>query len=151
MSNWIHVAGIVRLDSFRGMQGYLKDGIKDDDYSLDDFYKVFGKECLFESPIEVWKDMDKNPNNYLPMGDEGSLQLTTWTNPKEYHSFSYVVSIFGDLRDHDNANDIIEWFKNKIKEIDEDNKNNINVRQACITAFNERNGKADWSYSWDDE
>ena len=151
MSNWTHVSGIVRLDSMRGMSGWLKDGIKDDDYSLDDFYKVFGKECLFESPIEVWRDMDENPNDYLPMGSEGSLKLSTWTNPQECHSFSYVVSICGDLRDHDNADMIIEWFKNKIKEIDKDDKNNINVRQACITAFNERNGKADWSYCWDDE
>ena len=117
MSNWTHVAGIVTLDSFRGLEGMMIDEVKDTDYTLEDFYDVFGKECLFESDMNIWRDADKNPGNYLPMGSEGSLQLSVWTNPKIHISFSYVVSIFGDLRDHDNPQEIIDWFKHKLKEL----------------------------------
>ena len=146
MSNWTHVIASVRLDSWRGMEGNLVEGIKDTDYTLEDFHKVFGKECLWESPVKIWADTDKHPDKYLPMGSEGSLQLSIWTNPEKNHSFSYVVTIFGDLRDHDSANEIIEWFKNKINEIENDECNNLFIRQAVITAINECNGMKTWAW-----
>ena len=34
MSNWTHVIASVRLDSWRGMEGNLVEGIKDTDYTL---------------------------------------------------------------------------------------------------------------------
>lgn len=146
MSNWTHVAGIIRFDSMRGMKGYLKENIKADDYTLDDFHNLIGKECLWGCSNKTLEDFEENPDDYLPMGSEGSLQLSLWINPEKDCSFSYVVSIFGDLRDHDDANEIIEWFKKKLKSIEKVYENNLFVRQATITANNEYNGTASWTY-----
>ena len=151
MSNWTHVIASVRLDSWRGMEGNLVEGIKDTDYTLEDFHKVFGKECLWESSNEIWEDAEEHPDKYLPMGSEGSLQLSMWTNPKKHCSFSYVVTIFGDLRNHDSASEIVEWFKNKINEIENDEYNNLSIRQAVITAYNERNGSKTWYWDYGSE
>ena len=151
MSNWTHVIASVRLDSWRGVGGCLKEGIKDTDYTLEDFFKVFGKECSFYSPNAIWDDVDKNPNDYLPMGSEGSLELSYWVNPQKCDCFSYVVTIFGDLRDHDSADEIIEWFKNKTNEIENDERNNLSIRQAVITAYNERNGSKTWHWDYGSE
>ena len=67
MSNWTHVAGIIRVD-------YIK---WDDDHELD-FDKLIGKECLWGSDYEVFEDADKHPELYLPMGSEGSLQKSVF-------------------------------------------------------------------------
>ena len=72
------------------------------------------------------------------MGSEGSLHLSIWENPDKECSASYTVSIFGDLRDHHNPQEIIDWFRNKIKD--------LWVRQAVITVDNEWNGTLTWVY-----
>ena len=74
MSNWTHVAGIIRIDGLRCLDNVL---------DKPDFDEIIGKECLWESPEEVWDDAKKNPEKYLPMGSEGSLQKTVWVNPDE--------------------------------------------------------------------
>ena len=140
MSNWTHVAGIIRFDSFR--DSYLRDGVKNTDYTLEDMYNVIGKKI---DSAKDWNEYDKNPQDYLPAGSEGSLQLSMWTNPYEYCVSSYTVSIFGDLRDHHCPQYIIEWFKNKLTEIENDENNNLFIRQATITANNEKNGTINWT------
>lgn len=122
MSNWTHVAGIIRVDGL----------------SKIDFDEIIGKECLFESPEEVWDDMEEHPDNYLPMGSEGSLQKIIWENPDKNCLASYTVSIFGDLRDHYSTSDIIEWFKKKCEL--------LWVRNAVITATNEAYGTETYTY-----
>ena len=121
MSNWTHVAGIIRVNAFRF----------DDDITKD-FDELIGKECLWDSPTEVWDDADGNPDKYLPMGSEGSLQKSIWINPDKDCMDSYTISIFGDLRDHDNVKEIIDWFKEKCKK--------LWVRNAVITVENEYYG-----------
>ena len=133
MSNWTHVAGIIRMDSVRFNESYT------DDY----FDKLIGKECLFGSPSNVWDDAEKNPDDYLPMGSEGSLRKSVWINPDPSIIAAYTISIFGDLRDHDSTDEIIDWFKNKCSK--------ISVRQAIITVLNERNGEKTWTYTEEDE
>lgn len=56
--------------------------------------------------------------------------MTVWTNPDKQALSAYTVSIFGDLRDDDDPDAIVEWFKYKCRKLD--------VRQACITVNNER-------------
>lgn len=56
---------------------------------------------------------------------------------------AYTVTIFGDLRDHNSAKEIIEWFKNKVDAL---SQMSFGIRNACITAYNERNGSANWAY-----
>ena len=127
MSNWTHVAGIIRVDCLR-FDGRHKVDIDE----------ILGKECLWESPIEVWKDAEANPDKYLPMGSEGSLQKSVWVNPNKSCLASYTISIFGDLRDHHSASDIIEWFKEKCKL--------FWVRNAVITVENEYYGTETYTY-----
>ena len=122
MSNWTHVAGIIRVDGIAKL----------------DFDEVIGKECLWESPEEVWDDAEENPDKYLPMGSEGSLQKSIWENPDKECLASHTVSIFGDLRDHHSTSDIIEWFKEKCK--------SLWVRNAVITVQNEYYGTETYTY-----
>lgn len=122
MSNWTHVAGIIRVDGLTEL----------------DFDEVIGKECLWGSPSEVWEDAEVNPDKYLPMGSEGSLRKSVWENPDKNCLASYTISIFGDLRDHHSTTDIIEWFKEKCKE--------LWVRNAVITVSNELYGTETYTY-----
>lgn len=135
MSNWTHVAAIARIDAIRWTH----------DDSLD-IEKLFGKECRFESSSEVWREVDEHPERFLPMGSEGSLRMSVWANPDLSNMAAYTVSIFGDLRDHDDGQVIIEWFKSKLSELDY-----IPVRQATITVMNELNGTYNWTYIAEEE
>ena len=101
MSNWTHVAGIIRIDDFNRCTG--------------------GKPLNFEALID------------LPWGSEGFLNMEVWENPDKSSMAGYTVSIFGDLRDHDSADEIIDWFKETCAKF-------IEVRQAVITVRNERFG-----------
>lgn len=132
MSNWTHVIGSIRIDTLRGIT----------DNTPFDTDKIFGKECLFESSKEIWDDMDKHPEDYLPMGSEGSLQKSVYENPDRSVTAAYTVTIFGDLRDHDNAGDIIKWFENKLNNLPD----GYWIRQAVITADNECNGVETYTY-----
>ena len=128
MSNWTHVAAIIRVDY-----------IKDEDTPKLNFDELIGKECLFDSDSETWDDASNNPDKYLPMGSEGSLVKSVWINPKEDYITRYTVSIFGDLRDHDNPQEIIDWFKKICDKLSP-------VRNAVITASNELYGVLTWNW-----
>lgn len=131
MSNWTHVAGVIRVDNLRIHK------------NEPDWDGIFGKELLFESSERRWNDAEKHPEKYLPFGSEGSLQKVVWINPDTSSMAAYTITIFGDLRDHDSAKEIIEWFKNKCK--------NLYVRQATITVENELNGTETWTYLQENE
>jgi hypothetical protein len=130
MSNWTHVAGIIRVDGFRF----------DTDIEPN-WDNILGKELRYEDGYDKWEEAEDHPEHFMPLGSEGSLIKTIWTNPDKCCVASYTVSIFGDLRDHDDPNAIIEWFKSKCSE--------MYVRQAAITANNELNGMKTWAI--DDE
>ena len=134
MSCWTHVAATVRVDGFR---------IFGDDVEPD-WDAIFGKECSFYASREKWDDAMEHPDKYLPMGSEGSLRKTVWTNPDRSHADAYTVSIFGDLRDYDNPETIIEWFKKIV------NSDVIDVRQACITVTNCYESKV-WGINFGEE
>ena len=123
MSNWSHVAGIIRIDDIR----FFRENIPD-------FEEIIGKSVGFGEPIP--------DGEILPMGSEGSLNMSVWINPDESEIASYVISIFGDLRDHDSPSEIINWFKEKCNLI---NEVFIGVRNACITVNNEWHGMETWS------
>ena len=130
MSNWTHVAGVMRIDALRF----------DDPYDFKSYFDdLIGKQCLYNDDERVWKDKDKHPNEYLPMGSEGSLQKHIWINPDKSCLAAYTVTIFGDLRDHDNPQEIVDWFKEKCE--------NLNIRQATISVDNELNGTINYTYS----
>lgn len=131
MSNWTHVAGIIRVDSIKFLGGDI------------DFDREIGKECTWDSEDEVWKEFEEYPERFMPAGSEGTLRKVVWDNPNKSSMAAYTVSIFGDLRDHDNPDEIIEWFKDICEK--------FMVRNATITVYNELNGKRSWDYCYDDE
>ena len=131
MSNWTHVAAIFRIDDVRL------------DNTVPDWDKIFGEECLFEDSFDVWNDAEENPENYLPMGSEGSLQKSVWINPCRCDLAAYTVSVFGDLRDHDSVDEIIDWFYKKCRQI-------RLIRQAVITVDNEHYGNRTERYQCED-
>ena len=131
MSCWLHVAGVIRVDGFRF----------DDNPELN-FNKLIGKECLWGSDEKVWDDQRKHPEKYLPMGSEGSLRKTIWKNPNKSAVSAYTVTIFGDLRDKSNDEEIITWFKEKCKQ--------VWVRNAVITVSGGYEGIKTWTYKGED-
>lgn len=104
MSSWIHVNAAIRIN----------DTSSDD--LVPDFDELIGKECIIDSPESIWDDMKLNPDLYLPMGSEGSLQKSVCI-----YASSYSVMIFGDLRDcnEDDAKEIMNWFAEKCNKINE--------------------------------
>lgn len=103
MSVWTHIAGVIRIDDLR-LEEHPHEEI------VEKIDSVIGKECLWSSPKEIWEDAVANPTKYMPMGSEGSLQKSIWINPDPSCAAAYVVSIWGDLRDFDNVEEIKEWF-----------------------------------------
>lgn len=98
MSIWAHVNASFRLDNW-------------DCYSEEEINTIFGKSVLWgDDGTGNWDDYDEHPEQYLPCGSEGSLQLSVWRNPDKSHLFSNLVSVFGDLRDYDDASLIEKWF-----------------------------------------
>lgn len=128
MSVWTHVAGIVRIDDLQFL-------------GQTDWLAYFGKECLYSDSGEVWKDADEHPDEYLPMGSEGSLRSSIWKNPDPHSMAAYTVMIFGDLRDYCTSNTIVDWFKKKLEGIPL-------VRQAVITVYTE--GEKAITYTYED-
>ena len=128
MSNWTHVVGTIRIDCLRG---FCEDE--------PDFDEIFGKECRWKDDNSIWNDAEENPQNYLPMGSEGSLHKIVWENPDKSHISSYMVTVFGDLRDHDYPEDIIDWFKGICSK--------LWVRNAVIEVANEWYGTRVYSYN----
>lgn len=128
MSNWTHVAGIVRVD-----------GLRRDDYREKTIRDIFGKHFDYNDPDEVRDDAYNHPEEYLPFGSEGCLDIDVLENPDKHSVAAYVVVIHGDLRDHDSSKCIIEWFKTCVE--------NLWVRQAVITVYNEYENKhVSWTY-----
>lgn len=132
MSNWTHVAGIIRVDGFR---------VGAD--TEPDWDGIIGKELRYEDEFEKWKEAEDHPERFMPLGSEGSLTKSIWANPDKSCIAAYTVSIFGDLRNHDDPDIIVEWFKDKC--------NKMFVRQATITVKNEWNGMRTWSIDDEDE
>lgn len=130
MSIWTHVAGVIRVDD-----------ISFDNY-LPNFDKIVGKECLFESSENIWRDMENNPNDYMPCGSEGTLQKSVWVNPDKSDIAAYTISVFGDLRDYKEPQSIIDWF---IKVCDKCGW----IRQAVITV--ETEGLESVTWTWKDK
>ena len=99
MSQWTHVAAVFRLDSI----GKISD---------ENIQKVFGKEVTYN---QLFGYDEKDGVKTLPMGSEGTLEMSIWHNPDNSCLASTTVSVFGDLRDYggtDDINKLKDWFNN---------------------------------------
>ena len=88
MSEWTHVNASVRIDSMR----LIMD--KPD----------FGVGVQYEDDESAWEKCN------IPCGSEGSLYINLWEDPSESSLSAYTANIFGDLRDYDNDQEIIDYF-----------------------------------------
>ena len=134
MSQWLQVAAVARIDDFRDSPVSAEDAAKM-------FEKVFGKECSWETGD--FEDAFNHPENYLPMGSEGSLTMSVWVDPDISTLAAYTVSIFGSLRDRgsEDADEIIDWFKNKVS--------SVMTRNAIIDIGVEFDSHKVWVYNPD--
>ena len=115
MSQWTHVAAIFRLDSF----GKISD---------ESIYKAFGKEVTWD---DLYNYDESDDTKTLPMGSEGTLEMSIWHNSDECHMASTTVSVFGDLRDYGgiDIDKLKEWFNDCCKQ--------FMVRQAVMHVIDE--------------
>ena len=100
MSQWTHVNASFRLNSI----GRIND---------EELISIFGKPVDYYHMDEIehdehWEIKDKE--KYLPMGSEGTLEMSIWHNPNKSCMASTTVSVFGDLRDYGSFDEIKEWF-----------------------------------------
>lgn len=111
MSLWTHVAAVFQYDTIS--HKYVHHDSYKPDWDL-----VFGKQTVvpvdYES-IDAWfesvDDAYNNPDKYMPFDSEGSLQRSVWENPKQSSSAHYTITIFGDLRDYTDTEEIKKWFE----------------------------------------
>src|ERR1700677_3446136 len=94
MSIWTHVAATIRFDGLAGITAAPD----------------LGKSVEYDSPQEDWGVCT------VPVGSEGSLKTELWTNPDTHSITRYTATIFGDLRDYDDADEIIAYFKKITKD-----------------------------------
>ena len=126
MSVWTHVCGCIRVDSLR----------LSPEHSSKQKEKV--REAL-GNIVEYGEDADKTT---IPCGSEGSLEYEILENPDECSIAAFVVPVWGDLRDYDDADAIKEWFESVLV--------NLWVRNAVITIEVEYGKSITYSYTYED-
>jgi len=96
MSVWTHVSGSLRLDSIPGMGPPI------------DLHEVLGFTCTFDDNPNAWDACT------VPCGSEGSLQFGTVPGVVPSSLNSHNVIIWGDLRDYENPDSVVEWFEERL-------------------------------------
>lgn len=133
MSEWTHVAGMIRVDSM--CYEHEKDAR---------WLERNRKENILEGilgPILIWKDGDEGYKEWkriskvckLPRGSEGSIEYKIITNFDTESITAFDIAIWGDLRDFgvDETHNIQRWFYNLCAELEE-NKEFHGVRMGVI-------------------
>ncbi len=95
MSTWTHIHGCIRIDGIPALDNSIQERVRD----------ALGKTCEFDSPEESWDVCN------VPCGSEGSLQYQILTVGDGM--VLYTVAVWGDLRDYEDEQAIIDWF-NKV-------------------------------------
>ncbi len=119
MSQWTHVNGAIRFDGIRVLPGFNRHSIE----------KILGNTVNFSDPENAWDECN------VPRGSEGSIQFFINENPHKESLSSFMVNIWGDLRDYDNIEKIQEWFEGVIAHKD------VIIRSAILEIEVEFNQK----------
>ncbi len=85
MSQWTHVAAVIRFDCIR--------------------FAAMGFDPPAVDPVPQFAD------GTAPTGSEGPLHIHLWANPSENSVAAYTATIWGDLRDYDDHGAIIAWLE----------------------------------------
>lgn len=89
MSIWTHVAATIRFDAIRAFGNNHKPDL--------------GSTVEYDSPEEDWDACN------VPKGSEGSLQTHLWINPQTSNLAAYTATIWGDLRDYEDVEEVIAY------------------------------------------
>lgn len=93
MSQWTHVAGLIRVDALRGIAPKGSP-------INPDLEAILGPISTYYRP---------NSASTLPTGSEGSLEYKVIESEHENSLASYTVAIWGDLRDYGSVDAILDW------------------------------------------
>lgn len=107
MSTWTHVVGSIRFDCLPGLVPEPR----------------LGTTCSWNDNPKIWDACDVPCGSE---GSEGSLQVVMHTVPGDTIA-KYVATIFGDLRDYEDEQEVIKYF-NRIVD-------GQWVRQGCFSFF----------------
>ena len=130
MSCWSYVNSVVKINSTEPIK---------------DFFIIFGKECLWESPNETWDDAYHHPDQYLPIGSEGSLYLKSRLMtriPSSKYPYRYKITIEGSLRDFTSWKKLISWFEKSLQKIPGKTQISASINAEC-----DYNGVYNWSHT----
>ena len=100
MSVWTHVNCSIRIDAVR-----INDSGKS---KITELKKKLGK-------IIEWEDLSTVPDNPIPNGTEGSLRYQIIKNTDRASLAAYLIIIWGDLRDYNDHNEVLQYFKSVIE------------------------------------
>ena len=127
MSQWTHVAGIIRIDSMVGLLGRLDTTER---ILRDRLGYTWNYDDLGNKARDIHID-----NSHVPFGSEGSVQYEIVKTRSETgsgkHSLSWGhIAIYGDLRDFDDPNEIYNWLGNALVDV---NKDGISIRDIIVS------------------
>ena len=115
MSQWTHLAGIIRVDSMGSAMVRLPSRDKLEKIN-EGITKALGITSSFEDDIETCHNCN------VPSGSEGSLQYRVSRNTdNDEHSLSWgFVSIWGDLRDFgdEDVQSVVDWFQKSLERLE---------------------------------
>ena len=120
MSYWTHVAAFFRIRQDSWIH-------KNPDYT-----KLIGRECLwYDASEETWERAWKHPDEFLPMGLEGSCRMRMVCIDDDITAGGVNIIVFGDLRGVESTDDVEAWFKRACANVDaEEDRLGISVGQA---------------------
>jgi hypothetical protein len=96
----------------------------------------FGKQCLRGDKIpaknKYTKERALNPKKYLPGDLDETLQVSVNRN-QDWVSFDvFTLTIIGDIKDTYDSQEIIDWFREKIENLNVIKGTRFQVKQAVI-------------------
>lgn len=110
MSIWTHVTGVIRIETSKT----LTDA---------DIEHLLGKRLPYKASQSLKDEYENNPENFMPK----QLNFNVHNHQTKYELNSCIVSIFGDIDDYVHEENILAWFRDRLK------NSKLNIRQACIT------------------
>ena len=110
MSIWTHVTGVIRIETSKT----LTDA---------DIENLLGKRLPYKASQSLKGEYKNNPENFMP----ARLNFCIHNHHTKYELNSCIVSVFGDIDDYVHEENILAWFRERLK------KSKLTIRQACIT------------------
>lgn len=100
MSQWLHVAGCIRIDAMQFLDGDPIVNLR----------SSFGNTCSFDDLPEKWDACN------VPCGSEGSVQYGIRRTGDDNSMAWGLVYVWGDLRDYENVQEVYGWLKRACEE-----------------------------------